>query len=93
MAAIKAMMAVGAGAAILWRLQAPATMARFSLYAAAAAGMAAGPALIWTMVHVALGAFLLHAGLIASVLLLWRDPEVSRRLELLVARKRAALSR
>jgi hypothetical protein len=91
MAAMKAMMAVGAIAVVLWRLQSPVLAGRFSLYAAATAGMAAGPGLIWTMAHVASGAFLLHAGLIASVLLLWRDPEVSRRLELLVARKRAAL--
>ncbi len=91
MAAIKVMLAVGATAVVLWRLQSPISVGRFSLYVLATAGMAAGPGLIWTMAHVALGAFALHAGLIVSVLLLWRDPEVARRLELLVARKRAAL--
>jgi hypothetical protein len=40
------------------------------------------------MVHVALGAFFLHAGLIACVVLLWRDPEVSARLAVLVATRR-----
>jgi hypothetical protein len=91
MAAIKVMMAVAATAVVLWRLQSPISIGRFALYALATAGMAAGPGLIWTMAHVASGAFALHAGLIASMLLLWRDPEVARRLELLVARKRAAL--
>ena len=91
MAAIKAMMAAGATAAVLWRLQSPISVGRFSLYALATAGTAAGPGLIWTMAHLASGAFFLHAGLIANVLLLWRDPEVGRRLEVLVARKRAAL--
>ena len=91
MAAIKVMMALAATTVVLWRLQSPISAGRFSLYALATAGMAAGPGLIWTMAHVASGAFVLHAGLIASVLLLWRDPEVGRRLEVLVARKRAAL--
>ena len=91
MAGIKALMAACAVAVVLWRLQTPVSAWRLSLYALAAAGMAAGPGLIWGMAHVASGAFALHAGLIACVLLLWRDPEVGRRLEVLVARKRAAL--
>jgi hypothetical protein len=90
MAVMKAVIAGGACAAVLWRLQTPVPAWRFSLYAAAVAGMAAGPALIWAMVHVASGALLLHAGLIAGVALLWVDPEVTHRLKLLVARKRAA---
>ncbi len=38
--------------------------------------MAAGPVLIWEMVHVRLGVLLLHSGLLAGGLLLWRDPAV-----------------
>ena len=91
MAALKARMALGAGAAVLWRLQTPVSGARFSLYAASVAGMAAGPGLIWQMVHIVSGAALLHAGLILCIVLLWRDPGVGQRLEQLVARKRAAL--
>jgi len=88
MAAIKVLMAGGALAAVLWRLQSAVSAGRFGLYAVAAAGMGAGPVLIWGMVHVALGAFFLHAGLIACVVLLWRDPEVSARLAVLVATRR-----
>jgi hypothetical protein len=53
--------------------------------------MAAGPVLIWGMVQVGAGALLLHAGLLASLLLLWRDPVVGARLAALVAKRRAAL--
>ena len=74
MAALKAMMALSAGAAILWRLGAPAGSGRLAAYAIACAAMAAGPGLIWGMVHVAAGALLLHGGLAAAVLLLWWDP-------------------
>jgi hypothetical protein len=40
---------------------------------AACAAMAAGPFLVWDMVHIVAGAVLLHAGLIGAVLLGWRD--------------------
>ena len=91
MAAMKLLMAAAAMAAIWWRLATPAPGWRLALYAAAAAGMASGPVLIWAMIHVGSGALLLHAGLVGVVALLWLDPEVGRRLELLVARKRAGL--
>ena len=51
--------------------------------------MAAGPVLIFEMAQIRLGALLLHAGLLAAALLLWRDPAVSARLGALVARRRA----
>jgi hypothetical protein len=41
------------------------------------------------MAHVAAGAVLLHAGLLATVVLLWRDPAVGQRLASLVAARRA----
>jgi len=90
MAAIKALMAAGAVAAVLWRLGAAMTLPWFAAYALAAIGMAAGPGLIWGMAHVVAGAALLHAGLIAAIVLLWRDPAVGQCLAVLVAARRAA---
>jgi hypothetical protein len=43
------------------------------------------------MSHVSLGALLLHGGLVAALLLLWRDPAVGMRLSVLVANRRVAL--
>jgi hypothetical protein len=40
------------------------------------------------MVHVALGALLLHGGLIGTILLFWRDKAVGSRLAALVAVRR-----
>jgi hypothetical protein len=90
MAAIKTIMAVAAGAAILWRLVDPAPWAMLTGYALAGAAMAAGPGLIWGMVHIGAGALLLHGGLAAAILLLWRDPAVEPRLARLVAARRRA---
>jgi uncharacterized membrane protein YuzA (DUF378 family) len=88
MAAIKAVMAIAAGAAIAWRLRDPAPLPILAAYAAACAAMAAGPGLIWGMVHVGAGALLLHGGLAAALVLLWRDPAVGRRLAIRVAARR-----
>jgi hypothetical protein len=89
MAAIKALIAAGAVAAVWWRLAMPATPRWFLGYAVAGAAMAAGPGLIWGMAHVAAGALLLHAGLLATVVLLWRDPAVGERLAAVLAARRA----
>jgi hypothetical protein len=91
MAALKAVMAAGAVAAMVWRLGSAVTLPWLAGYAAAAGAMAAGPALIWGMAYVGIGAALLHGGLLASVLLLWRDPAVGTRLSAIVAARRAAL--
>lgn len=88
MAAIKTLMAFTAAAAIWWRMGNPVGMVRFAAYGLSVACMAAGPALIWSMTHLALGAALLHGGLLASLLLLWRDPVVPQRLQAVVARRR-----
>ena len=80
MAAIKAMMALAAAGVVLWRLGAPASPVQLAAYALACAAMGAGPGLIWNMEHVGLGALLLHAGLAANIILLWRDPGMSARL-------------
>jgi hypothetical protein len=89
MAGLKLIFAAGVVAAAYWRLAVPAATWRLASYAVAIAAMAAGPVLIWQMVHIRLGALLLHAGLLAGVLLLWRDPAVSERLSAMVERRRA----
>ncbi len=91
MAGLKLMFAAAALAAAWWRLAAPASTARLAGYATAAAAMAAGPVLIWNMAHVPLGALLLHGGLLATALLLWRDPAVSARLSAIIAERRATI--
>jgi hypothetical protein len=93
MAVLKALAATVAAAAILWRLAAPVSPARFAAYALAGVAMAAGPGLIWDMAHVAAGAVLLHTGLLASVLLLWRDPAWDRQWAALLNARRARASR
>jgi hypothetical protein len=92
MAVIKTMLAAGAVAAVLWRLGGPVSLTWFAAYALCAGAMAMGPGLIWTMAHVGTGAILLHGGLLATLLLLWRDPAVARRLAELVRARRRALS-
>jgi hypothetical protein len=87
------MMAAGATAAVFWRLGAAAAWPWLAAYLAGCAAMAAGPSVIWGMAHVGIGALLLHGGLLATILLLWQDPEVSTRLSAIVASRRAALRR
>jgi hypothetical protein len=89
MAAIKALMAGGAVAAVAWRLSAPITTPWLGAYALACAAMAAGPGLIWNMAHIGWGAAILHAGLLACAVLLWRDPAVAARLAQYVAEHRS----
>ena len=91
MAAIKALMGAAVGAAVFWRLALPVSVARLGLYTAGCAALAAAPALIWNMAEVAKGAILLHVGLALSLILLWRDPAVGRRLSDLIAWRRAGL--
>ena len=90
MAVLKAL-AARLVAAVAWRLGAAVTLPWLAAYAAASAAMAAGTVLIWDMAHVGLGAALLHGGLLAAVLLLWRDRVVGARLSAIVAARRAAL--
>ena len=91
MALLKVAMAAGMAAAVLWRLGSPVTLAWWAAYALACAGMAAGPGLIWQMAYVRTGALLLHAGLFAALILLWRDPVMGARLGTMVAARRAML--
>ena len=87
MTLIKAAMAAAAVGAALWRLGWPVSPGRFGIYALTCATMVAGPGLIWGMAHVGLGALLLHAGLAATIGLLWRDPAVWRGLDAALQRR------
>jgi len=93
MAALKTVMAVASVGAVVWRLASPAKPAWLAAYSLAGSAMMAGPGLVWGLVHIGLGALLLHAGLAATLLLLWRDPQVGTRLATLVALRRAALAK
>jgi hypothetical protein len=93
MAAIKMLIAGMAGAAVYWRLGSPVGVVRFGAYLAAGGAMAAGPGLIWAMSHVGAGALLLHGGLLATILLLWRDPGMAVRLDAAIASRRRALAK
>jgi hypothetical protein len=88
MAALKMLFAAAASAAVLWRLGAPISAIHLTGYALAAAATWAGPGLIWGLAHIPLGALLLHGGLIATALLLWRDPTTRTRLSEVVALRR-----
>jgi len=92
MAVIKLAFGALAFTAILWRLAAPVSAAWLTAYAASITGMAAGPGVIWGMVHIIAGAILLHGGLLLAVILLWRDPAVGAQLADLINRRRAALA-
>lgn len=73
MAAVKAAMALGATWLAWWRLGYPASLRVAAACIVACALMAAGPGLIWSMTHVALGAVLVHAGLLLMLILSWAD--------------------
>jgi hypothetical protein len=91
MALLKALMAAGTVAAVMWRLGSPVTLARWAAYALACAGAAAGPGLIWRMAHVGAGALTFYVGLLGALILLWRDPAVGARLAMIVDAWRAKL--
>jgi len=93
MAVIKLTFAGLAFAAIIWRLAAPITAGWLAGYAIATTGMAAGPGLIWGMVHIIAGAALLHGGLLLAVVLLWRDPAIGTRLAAIIQARRASIAR
>jgi phosphate/sulfate permease len=89
MALLKTLFAASALAGVLWRSSAPVSPTRLAGYALAGAAMAAGPGMIWRMDLMPAGAFLLHAGLLVTVVMLWRDPAVGELLaERIAARRR-----
>jgi hypothetical protein len=91
MAVLKLLFAGAATAAVMWRLGAPISATKWVCYALAAGAAWAGPGLIWGLAHIALGALLLHGGLIAMAMLVWRDPAARARLSEIIARRKAAL--
>ena len=93
MAGLKMLMAGGAAAGMLWRLGSQVSPAWLAAYLACCAAMAAAPGLIWNMAHVGAGALLLHGGLLASLVLLWRDPATRDRLSDVIARRRQRVGR
>ncbi len=80
MAALKLLFAGAGAAAVLWRLGAPISATRWVGYALATGAAWVGPGLIWGLAHILLGALLLHVGLIATAILIWRDPATRARL-------------
>jgi hypothetical protein len=73
MAVVKAGMAVGAAAAVAWRMRQPVRFVPAMAYVAAISSMAAGAGLIWQLGHVAAGAVLVHGGLVALAVSAWVD--------------------
>ena len=74
MTLLKVMMLAGALWLVDWRLRFPIRAPLALGYVGGVAAMAAGPGLIWSMAHVALGAALLHGGFALLLVLFWRDP-------------------
>jgi hypothetical protein len=91
MALLKALIAAGLVAAVMWRFGSSVTRAWWAAYALTCAAAAAGPALIWQMAYVGAGALTLHVGLLAGLILLWRDRAVGARLAKIVDARRAKL--
>ncbi len=88
MAAIKMALAAAVLAGMWWRMATPTPAGRLAAYLVAAAAMSAGPVMIWDLTRVAPGALALHAGLLTGLALLWRDPEVARRIAAIVDSRR-----
>ena len=93
MAGLKLVMAALVVAAAYWRLRAPIGPTLLCAYAVACGSMTAGAAMIWRMEHVGAGAVLLHGGLLAAIVVLWRDPAVGELLRTAVAARRSAVAR
>ena len=91
MAVLKMAMALAVTAAVVWRLADAVPSAWLGGYALALSATWAGPGLIWTLAHLRPGALLLHAGLAATLVLLWRDPAVGARLGAIIDARRRAL--
>ena len=79
MAVLKAAAVLAATGLTCWRLGRPILQGMRLGYLAALAAMAAGPALIWSLTHVAAGAVLFHAGLFGFLLCALRDDALPLR--------------
>lgn len=89
MAALKVLMALPLIAAIAWRLALPIRAPWALGYGFGVAAIAAGPGLVWDMVHILAGSVLTHMGLLGLVLLLLLDPAVGQRLQARLDARRA----
>jgi hypothetical protein len=76
MVLVKAAMVIAAFALAHWRLRTPIGGVAAAGLVAATAMMALAPGLIWSMRHIVLGAACFHAGLIAYLVVAWRDGSV-----------------
>jgi len=91
MAVLKLLFAGTATAAVMWRRGAPISATRWVCYALTVGVAWIGPGLICGLAHITLGALLLHGGLIATAIFVWRDPATRARLSEIIARRREAL--
>lgn len=91
MAVIKLAFVALAAGVVLWRLQAPIRSAWLAGYVAVCFAMAAGPSLIWFSSQIILASVLLHAGIAASIVLLWREGTTSELLHAAVLHRRTLL--
>jgi hypothetical protein len=73
MAGVKALLALAALGAVVWRLGYPASPVTSAAYVLAPALMLAAPLLIWQIAPTALGAGLFHGGLALLLLALFAD--------------------
>ncbi len=73
MAAVKLAGVLGASALSLWRARTPLSAGTAFAMVAALASMALAPGLIWSLAHVGLAAALFHGGLLAFLVMAWRD--------------------
>ncbi len=87
MAVIKLAFVLPAALAVIWRLSLPVSVGRLVAYAAATAAMTISIGLIWHLAHVGLGALLMHAGLISTLILLFTDKDVVVQLSGMLARR------
>ena len=78
-------------AAVWWRFGSSVTLEMVGGLCADLRRHGGGAGLIWQMVYVRTGALLLHVGLFAALLLLWRDPATGARLGTMIAARRDVL--
>ncbi len=81
MAVIKVIFVALALAALGWRLQEPLSWPKLLAYSGATLLMTTGVGLVWHIAEVGLGAALLHAGLLATTVMLWFDKGAARLLQ------------
>jgi len=88
MTALKAVAALLLIAAVGWRLAVPASGRLLVLYFTVVSIVAAGLGPMWEIANLVAGAAMLHGGLLAGAVLLWRDPAVSQLLSERLQQKR-----